>query len=107
MGVGLLGVRRGIGGSANGTTIPGARAKARHERVAVRTAHPGCGQPLCAARTLPLTRTNNPFVFLVGGTGPRRCEPLSYQAVVRCFARCLERLGIRTRTLPPNDLIHD
>jgi hypothetical protein len=46
-----------------------------------------------------LTRTNNPFVFLVGGTGPRRCEPLSYQAMVRGFARRLERLAIRTPDL--------
>ncbi len=37
----------------------------------------------------------SPFVFLLGGTGPRRCEPLSYQAVARGFARRLDRLGIR------------
>jgi hypothetical protein len=29
----------------------------------------------------------SPFVFLVGGAGAHRCEPLSNQAVVRRFAR--------------------
>jgi len=71
----------------------GARAKARHERVV----------DLHEPRTLdavnryvlherPL-KAESPFVFLVGGTGPRRCEPLSYQAVARGFARRLDRLG--------------
>ena len=61
----------------------GARAKARHERVV----------DLHEPRTLDAVsryvlherpiEAESPFVFLVGGAGARRCEPLSYQAVVR------------------------
>ncbi len=80
----------------------GARAKARHERVV----------DLHEPRTLDAVNryvlherpieTESPFVFLVGGTGRRRCEPLSYQAVVRGFARRLDRLGIRTPDKTPH-----
>lgn len=84
----------------------GARAKARHERVV----------DLHEPRTLdavsryvlherPL-ESDSPFVFLVGGGGARRCEPLSYQAVVRGFARHLDRLGIRTPETTPHALRH-
>lgn len=74
----------------------GARAKARHERVV----------DLHEPRTLDAVNryvlherpleAESPFLFLVGGNGLRRCEPLSYQAVVRGFARRLDRLGIRS-----------
>jgi integrase/recombinase XerD len=50
--------------------------------------------------------SESPFVFLVGGTGARRCEPLSYQAVVRGFARRLDRLGIRSPDKTPHALRH-
>jgi integrase/recombinase XerD len=84
----------------------GARAKARHERVA----------DLHEPRTLdalnryvlherPLD-SGSPFVFLVGGVGARRCEPLSYQAVARGFARRLDRLGIRSPEKTPHALRH-
>jgi integrase/recombinase XerD len=84
----------------------GARAKARHERVV----------DLHEPRTLdalnryvlherPLD-SGSPFVFLVGGTGARRCEPLSYQAVARGFARRLDRLGIRSPDKTPHALRH-
>ncbi|WP_230990494.1 tyrosine-type recombinase/integrase [Rhodococcus oxybenzonivorans] len=64
----------------------GARAKARRERVV----------DLHESRTLeavsryvlherPLDATS-PFVFLIGGTGTNRGEPLSYQAMARGFA---------------------
>jgi integrase/recombinase XerD len=36
----------------------------------------------------------------------RRCEPLSYQAVVRGFARRLDRLGIRSPDKTPHALRH-
>lgn len=36
------------------------------------------------------------LLFLVGGNGQRRLEPLSYSAVNRTFARRCEALGIRT-----------
>ncbi|WP_238408915.1 tyrosine-type recombinase/integrase, partial [Pimelobacter simplex] len=84
----------------------GARAKARHERVV----------DLHEPRTLDAVNryvlherpldAESPFVFLVGGAGARRCEPLSYQAVVRGFARRLDRLGIRSPDKTPHALRH-
>jgi integrase/recombinase XerD len=84
----------------------GARAKARHERVV----------DLHEPRTLDAVNryvlherpidAESPFVFLVGGSGPRRCEPLSYQAVARGFARRLDRLGIRSPEKTPHALRH-
>jgi integrase len=84
----------------------GARAKARHERVV----------DLHEPRTLDAVNRyvlherpiegESRFVFLVGGTGARRCEPLSYQAVVRGFARRLDRLGIRSPDKTPHALRH-
>jgi integrase/recombinase XerD len=84
----------------------GARAKALHERVV----------DLHEPRTLDAVNryvlherpidAESPFVFLVGGSGSRRFEPLSYQAVVRGFARRLDRLGIRTPDKTPHALRH-
>ncbi len=84
----------------------GARAKARHERVV----------DLHEPRTLDAVNryvlherpldAESPFLFLVGGSGSRRCEPLSYQAVARGFARRLDRLGIRTPDKTPHALRH-
>jgi integrase len=84
----------------------GARAKARRERVV----------DLHEPRTLDAVNryvlherpleAESPFVFLVGGSGPRRCEPLSYQAVARGFARRLDRLGTRTPEKTPHALRH-
>jgi integrase/recombinase XerD len=53
----------------------------------------------------PLEATS-PFVFLVGGKGSRRLEPLGYDAVVRLFARRLDKLGLRTRETTPHALRH-
>ncbi len=84
----------------------GARAKARHERVV----------DLHEPRTLDAVNryvlherpieAESPFVFLVGGSGLRRCEPLSYQAVARGFARRLDKLGIRAPDKTPHALRH-
>lgn len=84
----------------------GARAKARRERVV----------DLHEPRTLDAVsryvlherpvEADSPFVFLVGGVGPRRCEPLSYQAVARGFARRLDRLGMRSPEKTPHALRH-
>ena len=84
----------------------GARAKARHERVV----------DLHEPRTLDAVNryvlherpldAESPFLFLVGGSGPRRSEPLSYQAVARGFARRLDKLGIRTPDKTPHALRH-
>jgi len=46
------------------------------------------------------------LVFLVGGKGRRRCEPLSYAALVRLFARVCTRAGIRTPWTTPHCLRH-
>lgn len=84
----------------------GARAKSRRERVV----------DLHEPRTLdavnryvlyerPIDAASE-FVFLVGGGGPRRGEPLSYQAVARGFARRLDRLGIRSPDKTPHALRH-
>lgn len=84
----------------------GARAKSRYERVV----------DLHEPRTLDAVNryvlherpveAASPFVFLVGGSGPRQCEPLSYQAIARGFARRLDRLGIRTPEKTPHALRH-
>jgi integrase len=84
----------------------GVRAKARRERVV----------DLHEPRTLDVVsryvlherpvEADSLFVFLVGGTGPRRDEPLSYQTVARGFARRLDRLGIRTPEKTPHALRH-
>jgi integrase/recombinase XerD len=47
-----------------------------------------------------------PIVFLVGGKGTRRNEPLSYSALVRLFARACERAGIRETWMTPHALRH-
>ena len=46
------------------------------------------------------------LVFLVGGKGPRRCEPLSYAALARLFARACTRAGIRAPWITPHSLRH-
>jgi integrase/recombinase XerD len=84
----------------------GARAKGRRERVV----------DLHEPRTLDAVsryvlherpaEAQSPFVFLVGGSGARRCEPVSYQAIARGFARRLDRLGIRTPEKTPHALRH-
>jgi site-specific recombinase XerD len=50
--------------------------------------------------------TTSPYVFLVGGRGKRRLEPLGYAALVKLFERHCERLGIRTPWITPHSLRH-
>ncbi len=52
------------------------------------------------------TDVNSPYVFLVGGRGKKRCEPLSYHALVKLFERHCERVGIREVWLTPHALRH-
>ncbi len=52
------------------------------------------------------TDTESPYVFLVGGRGKRRGEPLGYHALVKLFERHCERLGIRTPWVTPHALRH-
>jgi integrase len=47
-----------------------------------------------------------PFVFLVGGGGVNRRDPLSYSALARLFARACDRAGIREQWMTPHALRH-
>jgi len=83
----------------------GARGKSRTERVV----------DLHEPRTLeavsryvmherPLEAAS-PFVFLAG-RGRQRCEPLSYDALVKLFSRRMSALGLRTPETTPHALRH-
>lgn len=50
--------------------------------------------------------TISTFVFLVGGKGSRRTEPLSYSALVKTFQRHCQRLKIRAPWITPHALRH-
>jgi len=52
------------------------------------------------------TEAESPYVFLIGGHGAKRCEPLSYHALVKLFERHCERLGIREVWVTPHALRH-
>lgn len=49
---------------------------------------------------------DSPFIFLVGGGGKRRLEPLGYDGLVRLFARTCERSKIREPWMTPHSLRH-
>ncbi|HUR09469.1 MAG TPA: tyrosine-type recombinase/integrase [Nonomuraea sp.] len=84
----------------------GARGKSRTERVV----------DLHEPRTLEAvsryvmherpSEASSPFVFWSVGGGRRRCEPLSYDALVKLFARRMEALGLRTPETTPHALRH-
>src|SRR5205823_11532040 len=52
------------------------------------------------------TDAQTPIVFLVGGHGLKRCEPLSYTALVKLFQRRCDALGIRQPWMTPHALRH-
>src|SRR6266704_1935839 len=84
----------------------GARTKSRTERVV----------DFLQAETLQAvsdyvmherpSEATSPYVFLVGGRGKRRAEPLSYAALVKLCERHCERLGLRTPWITPHALRH-
>ncbi|MFJ5695102.1 tyrosine-type recombinase/integrase [Arthrobacter sp. NPDC093125] len=84
----------------------GARGKSRQERV-VDVLEP---RTLDAVNRYVLrerpSQSPSPFIFLVGGHGARACEPLSYSALVRMFARRLDSLGFRGPEKTPHALRH-
>jgi integrase len=84
----------------------GVRAKSRTERV-VDLLQPETLQAVSnyVMQERP-TDSTSPYVFLVGGRGTRRGEPLSYHALVKLFARHCERLGIRDPWVTPHALRH-
>lgn len=47
-----------------------------------------------------------PLVFLIGGHGARRLEPLGYDGLVRMFARACTRAGVREPWVTPHALRH-
>jgi integrase len=84
----------------------GARTKSRTERV-VDLHEPGTLEALnhYVMDERPCD-SMSPIVFLVGGRGSRRCEPLSYAALVKLFQRHCERTGIRAPWVTPHALRH-
>lgn len=84
----------------------GVRAKSRAERV-VDLFEP---EALAAVSDYVLherpREADSPFLFLVGARGRRRCEPLTYPALARLFARAAARAGIRTPWVTPHALRH-
>jgi integrase len=78
----------------------GARTKSRTERV-VDLHEPGTLEALNRYVMDERPReSESSIVFLVGGRGSRRCEPLSYAALVKLFKRHCERTGIRAPGSP-------
>ncbi len=84
----------------------GARTKSRTERV-VDLHQPETLQAVSdyVMHERP-TDAESLYVFLVGGRGKRRCEPLSYHALVKLFERHCEHLGIRAPWVTPHALRH-
>lgn len=84
----------------------GVRAKSRAERV-VDLFEP---EALAAVSDYVVherpPEATSPFVFLVGGNGPRRCEPMTYPALARLFSRAATRAGIRAPWVTPHALRH-
>jgi integrase/recombinase XerD len=84
----------------------GVRQKSRRERVV----------DLLEDRALPAINdyvlrerpqdADTSLVFLVGGRGKRRHDPLSYDGMVRMFARAADRAGVRDPWLTPHALRH-
>jgi integrase/recombinase XerD len=84
----------------------GARSKSRTERIV--DLHEAVTLEAVSAYIMserPCEATS-PLLFLVGGQGPRRAEPLSYAALVRMFARACERAGFRAPWVTPHALRH-
>jgi len=84
----------------------GARAKSRAERVV------DLFEPEALASVSDYVLHERPpesashFVFLVGGRGQRRCEPLTYSALARLFSRAATRARIRAPWVTPHALRH-
>jgi integrase len=84
----------------------GARTKTRTERVV------DLLEPEVLAAVNDYVSNERPrdtgavYLFLVGGNGTRRAEPLSYQALRRMFTRRCESLGIREPWVTPHTLRH-
>ena len=84
----------------------GVRSKSRTERLV--DLHDGATLATVNAYVMSERPVDaaTPIVFLVGGKGTRRNEPLSYAALVRLFARACERANIREPWMTPHALRH-
>jgi len=84
----------------------GVRTKSRTERM-VDLHEPEALQALSAyiMQERP-SETESTFVFLVGGNGMRRSEPLGYHALVKLFERHCEQLHMREPWMTPHALRH-
>ena len=84
----------------------GVRAKSRFERIV--DLHEAA--TLAAVSDYVMTErpvdASTPFLFLVGGRGSHRLEPLGYPALAKLFARACERAHIRVAWLTPHSLRH-
>src|SRR6266702_1836594 len=80
----------------------GARTKSRTERV-VDLHEPATLEAVSRYVMDERPRdAQTPLIFLIGGHGTKRREPLSYAALVKLFQRRCERLGIRAPWLTPH-----
>ena len=84
----------------------GVRAKSRFERVVDLHELATLAAVSGYVMTERPAEARSPFVFLVGGHGRRRCEPLGYPALAKLFARACERAGIREPWVTPHTLRH-
>ena len=84
----------------------GVRTKSRRERI-VDLHEPEALQAVTTyvMRERPLDAAS-PYLFLVGGMGKRRHEPLGYHALVKLFQRHCDRLHIREYWVTPHALRH-
>jgi integrase len=84
----------------------GLRTKSRVERI-VDLHEP---DTLEAVNTYMMTERPHdaisPFVFLVGGRGQRRGEPMSYAALAKLFRRACQRAGLDEPWMTPHSLRH-
>jgi integrase len=84
----------------------GLRTKSRVERVV------DLHEPVTleAVNTYVMTErprdATSPFLFLVGGRGRRRHDPLSYAALAKLFRRACQRAGLSAPWLTPHSLRH-
>jgi integrase len=84
----------------------GARSKSRTERLV--DLHEAATLEAVSAYVMTERPAEavTPIVFLIGGRGPCRHEPLSYAGLARLFARACERAGIRAPWVTPHALRH-
>ena len=84
----------------------GARSKSRTERIV--DLHEAATLEAVSAYVMSERprEAHSSILFLVGGRGRCRAEPLSYAALVRMFARACERGGFRAPWVTPHALRH-